>query len=77
MRDNNASERPGEQVIVHGSTVDHEQTARVAAGELPPVDERIPVDPVVQEMLADGVGRYGGTLKVSEAVGFMTSAAAS
>ena len=45
--------------------------ARVAAGELPPVQERIPVDPVVQEMLADGVGRYGGTLRVSEAVGFM------
>ena len=42
-----------------------------AAGELPPVDERIPVDPVVQEMLGDGVGRYGGTLRVSEAVGFM------
>ena len=33
--------------------------------------ERIPVDPVVQEMLSDGVGRYGGTLKVSEAIGFM------
>ena len=45
--------------------------ARVAAGELPPVEERIPVDPVVQEMLGDGVGRYGGTLRVSEAVGFM------
>ena len=45
--------------------------ARVAAGELPPVEERIPFDPVVQEMLADGVGRYGGTLKVSEAIGFM------
>ena len=45
--------------------------ARVAAGELPPVEERIPFDPVVQEMLADGVGRYGGTLRVSEAVGFM------
>ena len=45
--------------------------ARFAAGELPPVEERIPVDPVVQEMLADGVGRYGGTLRVSEAVGFM------
>ena len=45
--------------------------ARVAAGELPPVEERIPVDPVVQEMLSDGVGRYGGTLRVSEAVGFM------
>ena len=45
--------------------------ARVAAGELPPVEERIPFDPVVQEMLADGVGRYGGTLRVSEATGFM------
>ena len=45
--------------------------ARAAAGELPPVEERIPFDPVVQEMLADGVGRYGGTLRVSEAVGFM------
>ena len=45
--------------------------ARVAAGELPPVEERIPFDPVVQEMLADGVGRYGGTLRVSEAIGFM------
>ena len=45
--------------------------ARVAAGELPPVEERIPIDPVVQEMLGDGVGRYGGTLRVSEAVGFM------
>ena len=45
--------------------------ARVAAGELPPVEERIPIDPVVQEMLSDGVGRYGGTLRVSEAIGFM------
>ena len=45
--------------------------ARVAADELPPVEERIPVDPVVQEMLGDGVGSYGGTLRVSEAVGFM------
>jgi peptide/nickel transport system substrate-binding protein len=43
----------------------------VANGELPPVEERIPVDPVVQEMLSDGVGRYGGTLRVSEAIGFM------
>ena len=45
--------------------------ARVAADELPPVQERIPFDPVVQEMLADGVGRYGGTLRVSESIGFM------
>ena len=42
--------------------------ARVADGELPPAEERIPFDPVVQETLADGVGRYGGTLRVSEAI---------
>ena len=45
--------------------------AMVAAGELPPLDERIAVEPVVQEMLADGVGKYGGTLHVSDAVGAM------
>ena len=44
---------------------------RVAAGELPPVEERTPFDPVVQEMLADCVGRYGGTLRVSEAIAVM------
>ena len=45
--------------------------AMVAAGELPPLNERIAVEPVVQEMLADGVGKYGGTLRVSDAVGAM------
>ena len=45
--------------------------AMVAAGELPPLDERIAVEPVVQEMLGDGVGKYGGTLHVSDAVGAM------
>ena len=45
--------------------------AMVAAGELPPLDERIAVEPVVQEMLGDGVGKYGGTLRVSDAVGAM------
>ena len=40
--------------------------AMVAAGELPPLEERIAVEPVVQEMLADGVGKYGGTLRVSD-----------
>ncbi|MGI6209818.1 MAG: ABC transporter substrate-binding protein, partial [Anaerolineae bacterium] len=33
---------------------------RVAAGELPPVDERLPVEPLVQEV-ADEIGVYGGT----------------
>ena len=32
--------------------------ARVATGELPPVEERIPYDPVVQEMLSDGMAHY-------------------
>ena len=45
--------------------------AMVAAGELPPLEERIAVEPVVQEMLGDGVGKYGGTLRVSDAVGAM------
>ena len=45
--------------------------AMVAAGELPPLEERIAVEPVVQEMLADGVGKYGGTLRVSDATGAM------
>ena len=40
---------------------------RVAAGELPPVDQRLPDNPLVvtEEMLVDGVGKYGGTWRVS------------
>ena len=40
----------------------------VATGELPPVDERLPVRPLVLEPLAaagETVGRYGGTLTVT------------
>lgn len=36
---------------------------RVAAGELPPVEERLPEEPLVVEPL-EQVGRYGGTLRV-------------
>ncbi len=34
----------------------------VAAGSLPPVDERVPDEPLVQEV-TDSIGRYGGTLR--------------
>lgn len=34
----------------------------VAAGELPPVDERLPEEPLVEEV-AEGIGQYGGTLR--------------
>ena len=43
-------------------------TQLVASGELPPVDERLPVRPLVLEPLAEAgetVGRYGGTLSVT------------
>jgi len=36
---------------------------RVAAGELPPVDERLPEEPLVVEVI-DAIGQYGGTLTV-------------
>ncbi len=37
-------------------------TARVQAGELPPVDERLPADPCVCPVL-ERVGRYGGAIR--------------
>ena len=43
-------------------------TQLVASGDLPPVDERLPVRPLVLEPLAEAgetVGRYGGTLSVT------------
>lgn len=36
--------------------------ARVAAGELPPVEERLPLEPYVMEV-TESIGRYGGTLR--------------
>ena len=41
--------------------------ARVAAGELPPVEERLPEEPLVLNVLEE-LGRYGGTL-ITGAVG--------
>jgi peptide/nickel transport system substrate-binding protein len=34
----------------------------VAAGDLPPVDERLPDEPLVEEVV-DSIGQYGGTLR--------------
>ena len=36
-------------------------TERVAAGDLPPVDERLPEEPEVAEIV-DQIGTYGGTI---------------
>src|SRR6188768_1395080 len=38
--------------------------AKVQAGELPPVDERLPETPFVETMV-EGVGKYGGTLRTT------------
>ena len=38
--------------------------AMVAAGELPPVEERLPDEPLVFNVF-EGVGTYGGTLKAA------------
>jgi len=40
--------------------------ARVASGELPPVDERLPNEPMVREVL-DEIGTYGGSLTIFSA----------
>jgi peptide/nickel transport system substrate-binding protein len=37
-------------------------TAMVEAGDLPPIEERLPKEPLVQEV-ADQIGTYGGTLR--------------
>ena len=37
---------------------------RVAAGELPPVDERLPEEPRICEIMGE-IGEYGGTLTVA------------
>jgi peptide/nickel transport system substrate-binding protein len=38
---------------------------RVAAGELPPVEERLPANPKVLDVL-DEIGTYGGTLRIGD-----------
>ena len=35
----------------------------VAAGDLPPLEERIPIDPLVIDLPWIEIGQYGGTLK--------------
>lgn len=40
--------------------------ALVASGELPPVSERLPADPIVVDGI-DGIGRYGGTAELFHA----------
>ena len=37
--------------------------ARVASGELPPVDQRLPIEPMVRQVL-DEIGTYGGRLTI-------------
>ena len=54
---------------------------RVAAGDLPPVEERLPTNPMVVEPL-EQIGAYGGTLRraltgVSDAQGWLTISRAS
>ncbi len=39
--------------------------ARVRAGELPPVDERLPADPMRVQPY-DRIGRYGGTIRIAD-----------
>ncbi len=51
-----------------GSAVDADQieaqmlASMVATGELPPLDERLPSDPMVVDDMPDGVGSFGGTI---------------
>ena len=40
--------------------------ARVAAGELPPVEQRLPKEPFVEPVLEE-IGKYGGTIRVATA----------
>jgi len=42
---------------------------KVAAGELPPVEERLPENPLVIEPYEE-IGQYGGTLIVKDSGGF-------
>lgn len=46
-------------------------TEMVAAGDLPPVDERLPVNPMVIEPF-DSIGQYGGTLRLMDVADSMS-----
>lgn len=45
----------------------------VAAGQLPPIEERLPAEPLVIEPLGE-IGEYGGTLRFAEAAASLWSA---
>lgn len=57
----------GAASLAHGATYREAPmlAAKVAAGELPPVDERLPKNPLVLEPI-EGIGKYGGTLRAME-----------
>jgi len=62
-------------VTAQGMTYDESPMLkeRVAAGELPPVEERLPVEPLVVEPIEE-IGQYGGTLRFAEANASLWSA---
>lgn len=41
-------------------------TEKIESGELPPLAERLPSNPFVQELGPDGPGQYGGTIRTSQ-----------
>jgi len=57
----------GAASLAHGATYREAPmlAAKVAAGELPPVEERLPKNPLVLEPI-EGIGKYGGTLRAME-----------
>jgi len=52
----------GEEVSISGYNEAPMLAEKVAAGELPPVDERLPKDPFVIDLPWAEIGQYGGTL---------------
>ncbi len=54
-----AAEEPTMEAMYHEAPILAEM---VAAGDLPPVEERLPAEPLVEEVV-DGIGQYGGTLR--------------
>ena len=54
-----AAEEPAMEAMYHEAPMLAEM---VAAGDLPPVEERLPDEPLVEEVV-DEIGQYGGTLR--------------
>ena len=53
--------QPQTTPAIYGESPD--LAAKVAAGQLPPVHERLPSEPMIIPTLQDGIGKYGGTLR--------------